>query len=121
LEVSTLAENLGHEDGQISENDGINDSTSQVDSHDENVLNFSLRTEFVTANDEDHIVHAHNVSAPHVTVRKACAGYVGIKVFITTGLFVAEEVTFGVIPEIVRGNPLDDSAVVRVVTVDVGR
>lgn len=54
-------------------------------------------------------------------MRKACAGYVGIKVFITTGLFVAEEVTFGVIPEIVRGNPLDDSAVVRVVTVDVGR
>jgi hypothetical protein len=28
LEVSSLAENLGHEYGKISENNGINDSTS---------------------------------------------------------------------------------------------
>jgi len=51
LEVSSLAEDLRHKYSKISENNGINNSACEVDSHNESVLDLSLGTEFVSTND----------------------------------------------------------------------
>jgi len=100
---------LRHEDSKISENNGINNSAGEVDSDDEDVLDFSLRAEFISTDNKNHVVYTDDITAPHSTFWKVFACDIVI-------VRIAEKVTFGVIPEVIRRDPLDHSAVVSIWT-----
>lgn len=110
LEASALTENLRHKNGQITENNSINNSTSQVNSNDVNILDLSLGTQLISTNNKNHVINAHNVTSPHITFRKSITSSIIIQIFIT------KEVRLSIIPEIIRRNPFYNSAVVRVIT-----
>ena len=110
LEVSALTKNLRHKNGQITENNSINNSTSQVNSNDVNILDLSLGTQLISTNNKNHVINTYDVTSPHITFRKSITSSIIIQIFIT------EEVRLSIIPEIIRRNPLNNSAVVRVIT-----